>query len=151
VNCLGAYALTKLLTPTIVSTAKDSPPGSVRVVWVSLSAAKSFSPKNYLQNVERTETLAALDTYGLSKLSNYLHGVEFANRHRADGVLSVPLNPGALDSELWREQSALTTAFLRATFAASHRIQRVHVPVCRHLARDHAQKLGNLWLILPVP
>ncbi|KAI8630244.1 NAD(P)-binding protein [Xylariaceae sp. FL1651] len=115
VNCLGNFALTKFLTPTIISTAKTSPPGSVRVIWVSSSAAENFSPQNYLESVEQVEKLGAVGKYFLSKLGNYLHGAEFATRHREDGVLSVPLNPGALDSDLWREQSYLTTAFLRAT------------------------------------
>ncbi|KAI3321847.1 NAD(P)-binding protein [Xylariaceae sp. AK1471] len=115
VNCLGTFALTKLLTPTVVSTAKTSPPGSVRVIWVSSSAGEIFSPKNYVENAKRADTLWAFGQYSLSKLGNYLHGAEFANRYRADGVVSVPLNPGALDSDLWREQNSLTKTFLRVT------------------------------------
>lgn len=58
---------------------------------------------------------SALDKYGYSKLGNYLHAAEFAARHRDDGVLSVSLNPGALDSEFWRSQRGITTAVLRST------------------------------------
>ncbi|TGJ81255.1 hypothetical protein E0Z10_g7513 [Xylaria hypoxylon] len=115
VNCLGTFALTKLLTPTIVSTAKTSPPNSVRVIWVSSNAAEGFSPKNYVHNVENAENLTAVGKYFSSKLGNYLHAAEFANLYRADGVLSVPLNPGALDSELFREQVSLIKSFLRVT------------------------------------
>jgi NAD(P)-dependent dehydrogenase (short-subunit alcohol dehydrogenase family) len=115
VNCLGTFALTKLLTPTVVSTATTSPPGTVRVVWVSSSAAEAWSPKDYVENAKRADTLWAFGQYSLSKLGNYLHGAEFASRHRADGVVSMPVNPGALDSELWREQNFLTKTFLRMT------------------------------------
>ncbi|KAI0205204.1 hypothetical protein F4808DRAFT_410924 [Astrocystis sublimbata] len=115
VNCLGTFALTKLLTPTIVSTAKTSPPDSVRVVWLSSSAAEAFSPKNFVKSVENAETMTQTGKYFASKLGNYLHANEYATRHKADGVVSVPLHPGALDSELWREQTSLTKSFLRAT------------------------------------
>ncbi|KAI0805877.1 hypothetical protein GGR55DRAFT_653819 [Xylaria sp. FL0064] len=115
VNCIGTFALTKLLTPTIVSTAKTSPPNSVRVIYVSSNASEGFSPKNYVDNVEHAENLTAVGKYFSSKLGNYLHAAEFANRHKADGVVSVPLNPGALDSELWREQVSPVKWFLRAT------------------------------------
>ncbi|KAI1824177.1 hypothetical protein F4861DRAFT_539350 [Xylaria intraflava] len=115
VNCLGSFALTKLLTPTIVSTAKAAPRGSVRVIWVSSSAAESLNPANYMQSVENAANLTAVGQYFSSKLGNYLHGAEFASRHRADGVISIPLNPGALDSELWREQSSVVKSFLQTT------------------------------------
>ncbi|KAI1305624.1 hypothetical protein F5Y03DRAFT_355353 [Xylaria venustula] len=115
VNCLGTFALTKLLTPTIVSTAKTSPPNSVRVIYVSSNAAEGFSPKNYVQNVEHAENLTAVGKYFSSKLGNYLHAAEFAHRYKKDGVVSVPLNPGALDSDLWREQFSVVQSILRAT------------------------------------
>jgi hypothetical protein len=41
--------------------------------------------------------------YGVSKAGNYLHGVVFARRYKADGVLSVPLNPGNLRLDLYRD------------------------------------------------
>ncbi|KAF2963622.1 hypothetical protein GQX73_g9956 [Xylaria multiplex] len=115
VNCLGSFALTKLLTPTIISTAKISPPNSVRVIWVSSNASEGFTPKNFVHNIAHAENLTAVGKYFSSKLGNYLHGAEFANRHMADGVVSVSLNPGALDSDLWREQRSLVQSFLRAT------------------------------------
>ncbi|KAI1108111.1 hypothetical protein F5Y14DRAFT_437401 [Nemania sp. NC0429] len=116
VNCVGTFAFTQLLTPTIVATAKaSSAPGSVRVVWVSSNAAEAFSTNNFVQTVERAESLSAKDKYFGSKLGNYLHAAEYATRHRADGVVSVSLNPGALDSELWRTQFSLVRSLMRAT------------------------------------
>ncbi|KAI0871348.1 hypothetical protein GGS24DRAFT_471853 [Hypoxylon argillaceum] len=115
VNCIGTFALTKLLTPTLISTAKTSPPNSVRVLWVSSNAAEAFSPKDFVNKVENAESLTAVGKYFSSKLGNYLHSAEFATQYKADGVVSMSLNPGALDSELWREQTSLTKSFLRAT------------------------------------
>lgn len=43
-NCVAPFLFTKLLTPILVETAKTAVAGSVRVVWVSSSAAQRFSP-----------------------------------------------------------------------------------------------------------
>lgn len=115
VNCVGTFALTKYLTPSLVATAKISPPNTVRVVWVSSSAAEGTSPKDFMDNVERIEEKRSYTQYFVSKLGNYLHATEFAARHRADGVLSVPLNPGHLDSDFWRTQGPITSCLLRKT------------------------------------
>lgn len=44
------------------------------------------------------------ERYWLSKVGNWAHGVEYALRHKTDGVLSVPINPGNLQSDLYRDQ-----------------------------------------------
>ncbi|KAI1125979.1 hypothetical protein F5Y10DRAFT_245838 [Nemania abortiva] len=156
VNNLGPFAFTKLLTPTIVATVKKSPPTSVRVIWVSSNAAEAYSPKDFVKKVEHAENMTAVGKYFSSKLGNYLHAAEFANRYRADGVISVPLNPGALDSDLWREQTSLMQSFLRATL--------LHPPVygaytCLYAAFSpeitlensgtHVAPWGQLWEVLP--
>jgi hypothetical protein len=40
-------------------------------------------------------------------VGSYFHAVEFAKRYRADGVVSLSLDPGMLDSDLYRHQSAV--------------------------------------------
>jgi NAD(P)-dependent dehydrogenase (short-subunit alcohol dehydrogenase family) len=115
VNCIGTFAFTELLTPTLVSTAKISPPNTVRVVWVSSSASEAVSPKGFVENLPQIEEKNSFHQYCVSKLGGYLYGTEFANRYRADGVISVPLNPGNLDSDFWRTQGPLTTWILRKT------------------------------------
>lgn len=57
----------------------------------------------------------ALIRYTISKAGNYLHGVEYAKRYKADGVVSVALSPGNLDSDLYREQGAIFGFILRHT------------------------------------
>lgn len=115
VNCIGSFALTRYLTPTLVETAKTSPANSVRVVWASSSAAEGISPKGFVENLETIHQKSTMQQYFFSKLGNYLHSTEYAARHKADGVLSFSLNPGNLDSELWRTQGPWMRYLLRKT------------------------------------
>lgn len=110
VNVLGTFLLTKLLTPKLVETAKNEPPNTVRIVWVSSlglelvgEEGKGLSPE-YL---EYWPALSPMERYGMSKAGNWLYAVEFARRHAADGVVSVPCNPGHLKSDLYRDGSAI--------------------------------------------
>ncbi|KAJ4422057.1 short-chain alcohol dehydrogenase [Gnomoniopsis sp. IMI 355080] len=115
VNCLGPFGFTNFLAPTLVATAKVSPRGFVRVVWVSSSASEAFRPNHLMETLPKIGEAGEMDKYSISKLGNYLHATEFAARYKADGVLSIPLNPGALDSDFWRSQGGITTAILRKT------------------------------------
>jgi retinol dehydrogenase 12 len=115
VNCLGPFLLTKLLSPTIVSTAKASPPNTVRVVWTASSAAEATTPKGYMDNLDYHKDQGAFRKYCVSKMGNYFHSSEYAQRYSADGVTSVSLNPGNLDSDLWRTQGPLMAWLLRKT------------------------------------
>ncbi|KAK8070506.1 short-chain dehydrogenase [Apiospora hydei] len=127
VNNVGTFLLTKLLTPLLAATARrereeaQQHPASVRVVWVSSSAAEAPpSPKGGvpLDNLDYHEPRSWFAQYCISKAGNYLHSAEFARRHGGvgpnnDGILSVALNPGNLDSELWRTQGVLVRKFLQ--------------------------------------
>ena len=57
--------------------------------------------------------MSPLERYGLSKAGNWLHGVECAKRYADDGVLSFPINPGHLRSDLYREGGTLLKFALR--------------------------------------
>lgn len=118
VNNIGTFMFTKLLTPILVATAKTEPPSTVRVVWVSSSAAESGSPRPGgvdMDNLDYHKRQFAIIRYAISKAGNYLHAAEYAKRYKAHGVVSVSLNPGNLDSELYREQWALLGFILRHT------------------------------------
>ncbi|PBP22433.1 short chain dehydrogenase reductase [Diplocarpon rosae] len=93
-NNLAPFLFTKLLTPLLQSTAKISPPGSVRVVWVSSSAAKNFSPKGGLDvaNLDYHVDKGAWHKYGVSKAGNIYHSKEYARRYGKDGIISVVKN-----------------------------------------------------------
>ncbi|KAF7559749.1 hypothetical protein G7046_g4417 [Stylonectria norvegica] len=115
VNCIGTFAFTQQLTPTLVSTAKASPPGTVRVVWASSTAALATPTKDYMKRIESVKEESSFEQYCLSKLGNYFYATEFASRYRADGIISIPLNPGNINSEFWRTQGALMLWVLRRT------------------------------------
>ncbi|KAK0621012.1 short chain dehydrogenase reductase [Immersiella caudata] len=121
-NCLGPFLLTQLLTPTLARTAEEVPVGTVRVVWVASMAAELYSVKD---GVDMSNLAAkgyirepgAMEKYGISKAGNYFHSVEYARRHKKDGIVSVAINPGNLDSDLYRsvdDQSGFQRLGLRA-------------------------------------
>ncbi|KAI0596494.1 putative short-chain dehydrogenase [Biscogniauxia sp. FL1348] len=108
INCLGTFALTKLLTPILISTAQAEKPSSglVRVIWVSSSGTEITGEKSVgiqIDNLDYHIEKPYLYKYGVSKTGNWMHGVEYAERHRADGIISIPLNPGNLASDLYRD------------------------------------------------
>lgn len=109
VNCVGTFLFTKLLTPILTTTAKSEPQSSVRVIWVSSSGAEIAGEKSvglHMDNLDYHIEKPPLYKYAISKVGNYLHGVEFAKRCKADGVISIPMNPGNLASDLYREQTS---------------------------------------------
>jgi NAD(P)-dependent dehydrogenase (short-subunit alcohol dehydrogenase family) len=105
INCVGQFALTKLLTPALTAAVGTAPAGSVCVVWVSSSAAEAVSPKNFVSSLDRIESKSIMEQYGTSKLGNFLQAIEYAARHKKDGVVSVALNPGNLETEFLNEQN----------------------------------------------
>lgn len=112
VNALGSFLLSQLLTPILTETARSEPAGTVRVVWVASSAAEMFAEERV---GVRPETLSpeaqgsrtGLERYWQSKVANWAHATEYARHHRADGVVSVAVNPGNLQSDLYRNQGFL--------------------------------------------
>ncbi|KFA63727.1 hypothetical protein S40285_09126 [Stachybotrys chlorohalonatus IBT 40285] len=113
VNCVGPFLFTKLLSPTIAATAKTSPASSVRVVWVSSSAINGINAKGYMNNLDYHADKSIFHKYAVSKVGNYFHATEYAARYKQDGIVSVSLNPGNLDSDLWRTQGAFVHWLLR--------------------------------------
>ncbi|RYP83763.1 hypothetical protein DL769_001295 [Monosporascus sp. CRB-8-3] len=119
INNVGTFLFTKLLTPILAATAKAEPPGVVRVVWVGSSAGETpFAPKGGvpMDNLDYHKDLGWFPKYCISKAGNYLQGTEYARRHKADGIISIPLNPGHLDSDLWRNQPYLVRKLLKWFF-----------------------------------
>ena len=115
VNIMGPFLFTKLLTPTLVSTAQSEPAGTVRVVWVCSLGTEVTGEKSVgisLDYLNYWPALTPLERYGVTKAGNWLHGVEFARRHEADGVISVCCNPGHLRSDLYRDGGTIFKAVL---------------------------------------
>ncbi|ROV98388.1 hypothetical protein VMCG_07206 [Cytospora schulzeri] len=109
VNGLGTFLLSQLLTPTLIATARSEPPSTVRIVWTASSAAEIFAEEKIgvrpeTLSVAAQEKRNGFQRYWFSKIANWAHATEYAQRHQADGVVSVSLNPGNLQSDLYRDQ-----------------------------------------------
>ena len=110
VNCVAAFLFAKLLTPILAATASSQPPNTVRVVWLSSFAMEMYAHKAIgisTDNLDFHEPASADIRYSLSKAGVWALGVEYARRHQADGIVSVPINPGNGKSELFRHSSPL--------------------------------------------
>jgi NAD(P)-dependent dehydrogenase (short-subunit alcohol dehydrogenase family) len=105
-NCLGHYLFTQLLLPSLQSAAKDSPPGSVRVVWTSSQVVDLSAPTSGFSISDLTNAANTQDTnYVLSKTGNWFLANELALQVKKDGILSLTQNPGALKTNLLRDRS----------------------------------------------
>lgn len=89
-NNIGHFLFTKLLYPTLKETSKISPAASVRVVWVSSTAAlRAPNPAFDISNMDYHIDESAAKKYARSKAGNVLHACEFARRSKADGIISL--------------------------------------------------------------
>ena len=86
VNSLGTFLFTQLLYPTMVTTALAAPTNSVRVVWVSSSAA-SGAPKPPIdfKNMDYKTEEGEWRKYERSKVGTILLACEFARRSEREG------------------------------------------------------------------
>ncbi|TVY91721.1 putative oxidoreductase [Lachnellula willkommii] len=122
-NNLAPFLFTKLLTPILIKTAKSAPTGTVRVVWVSSSAAENFSPRGGVEinNLDYKRDQRPSTKYGISKAGNIFQATEYAKNHGNEGIISVALNPGNLKSELARHTSSFIQFILNLiTYTAIH-------------------------------
>ncbi len=104
-NHLAHFYLMRLLTPILLKTA-DSTGKPSRFISLSSCAASTPSKRAghadiYFDDMmwEKTE-YAEIKAYQQSKLANYLHAMEAANRYPADKLISVAIHPGWVQSNL---------------------------------------------------
>jgi retinol dehydrogenase-12 len=155
VNNVGTYMFTKLVTPALVAAAAAAaaaePPssGSVRVVWVSSSAAEMpVAPTGGvdMDNLDYHNDKLWLTKYAVSKAGNYLHSAEYARRHKPDGIVSVALNPGNLDSELWRTQASVARTLL-SRFFLHDPIYGAYTELFAALSPDVGLENTGAWIV----
>ncbi|KAH9932806.1 NAD(P)-binding protein [Epithele typhae] len=103
VNVLGHFYFTELLLPLLAAGAKSSPDHHSRVITTSSSGAypgkidfDTFKDSKHRRKVH-PELL-----YFNSKLGNTVVAHQAALRYADMGIISIALNPGNLDSELYR-------------------------------------------------
>ncbi|KAJ7097006.1 NAD-P-binding protein [Mycena crocata] len=114
-NVLGHFYLTKLLLPTLISTAAKKEP--TRVINTSSFASTASGLRNGIDFNWVKDTPARLKVaprilYAQSKLGNVLFSNELHRRYFAQDIVSVSLHPGNLKSELARHHGGLFTAVL---------------------------------------
>jgi len=100
-NNLAPFLFTELLHPIMKQTAQTAPKNSVRVIWVSSSAAQYASrPAIDLSNMDYKREEGIWPKYIRSKAGNVLHSAEFARRTKGEGIISLSLNPGNFSTNL---------------------------------------------------
>ncbi|KAI9570103.1 hypothetical protein HD554DRAFT_2087070 [Boletus coccyginus] len=109
-NVLGHFYLTKLLLPTLVSTARSSPEGNVRVVNTA-SAAHWFGKLQFETFMDGPKRRAdhTFRLYAQSKTGNITFSAELHRRYHDQGIVSTALHPGIIRTELTRH----CTSFLQ--------------------------------------
>ncbi|KAK3307450.1 uncharacterized protein B0T15DRAFT_554235, partial [Chaetomium strumarium] len=117
VNYIETLLFIKLLTAVLATTAKSrTGPGIVRVVWLSSFALELFAQPNVgvaLDNLDYHVPKPGQERYGISKVGVWALAVEYARRHRNDGIVSVAINPGNPTSELPRHQGVVLKTVAR--------------------------------------
>lgn len=102
-NCLGHYLLTQLLLPTLLHTAKNASPASVRVIWTSSIAVDVSAPKCGIDISSLTNPYPDQQkNYVTSKTGNWFLANALAAQVGSKGILSVTQNPGNLKTQLVR-------------------------------------------------
>lgn len=103
-NCLGHFLLTNLLLPVLLKTAKSSPKGSVRVIFVSSGVIDMNGPPGGLSLAELVPGNFSKDitrNYSASKAGNWFLASEYNKRTKKDGLICIAQNPGTLRTTGW--------------------------------------------------
>jgi len=105
-NVIGHFYFTKLLIPTLLETAKNSPPKSVRVIHTS-SVAHYFVRSQILdfasfKDGPQRDKYNRSELYMQSKFANIIVSNEMHRRFADQGLVSISLNPGNINTELYR-------------------------------------------------
>ncbi|KAG5361666.1 putative oxidoreductase [Yarrowia sp. C11] len=112
-NVVGHQALMKCLDPVVIKTAHNSPPGSVRIVWVSSSAVIFFKGHGGINfediNHEKSQP-GDMQLYSQSKIGNAYQAYLWSKYHPDSGVVSVSVDPGNLRSNIGRSADQRLTS-----------------------------------------
>lgn len=117
VNNLGHFLLTYFLRPALETAANIAPKNSVRVIWVSSSAADAApNPAIDLTNMDYHRDEGAWMKYCRSKAASVVHSAEFVRRTKGTGFISLVSTSRRI---LRQASSALTANSSLSTLAIS--------------------------------
>ena len=116
----GHFYFTKLLLPTLATTAHNIASKTVRVVnvssWGHFTGDLDF---NTFRDSPARKKRGTTFLYAQSKFGNIVFSNELARRYREQGIVSISLHPGAVASDLQRHmvrvewQSGFSTSHVR--------------------------------------
>lgn len=119
-NTLGPFLLARLLTPILSSTARRSPPGSVRVVWAASLLVETGSPKSgvrqeFIDDQESAKKMDYVELYSASKAASWFLSSELSRRQpRGEGAVAyVAANPGTYLTNMWQYTPWFLYIFLK--------------------------------------
>ncbi|KAI6135360.1 hypothetical protein EDD17DRAFT_1616263 [Pisolithus thermaeus] len=102
-HVLGHFYLTKLLLPTLLSTANSSPFGTVRIVNISSTAHWVGRLDFYtFKDTPKRRAQGTVKMYCQSKAAIVVFSKELHRRYGDQGIVSTSVTPGAIATELYR-------------------------------------------------
>lgn len=108
---------------------------------------EGLSPKDGvpIDNITYRTPVSNSAAYGISKAGNYFCSTEFARRYGQSGIMSVALNPGNLNSDLWRSQGSFMSWFLK-TFILYPVVYGAYTELYAALAEEVGSVNGG-WIV----
>ncbi|ETS73445.1 hypothetical protein PFICI_15050 [Pestalotiopsis fici W106-1] len=114
IHCVGALLFSELLVPQLKAAAVQGAPS--RVVWLTTVLVDTSAPKNGIEfPAVETGYEARMDNYAASKAGVWMLAREFARRHKEEGIISVALNPGSLETGSFRGTPSIMMFLMRIT------------------------------------
>ncbi|CCF45044.1 short-chain dehydrogenase [Colletotrichum higginsianum] len=114
INNLGHQLFTQLLTPLLKMTSQVAPRDSVRVIWVSSSAADGAPrPAIDFSNMDYHIEEGIWSKYSRSKAGNVIQASEYARRIGGSGIISLSLNPGNFVTNLQQNMPKMQLAMFK--------------------------------------
>jgi len=106
-NVLGPFVLTRLLLPTLIHTAKSSEGGTARII--NLASIAQFRAPSGGINFDNLSAGSSFQRYAQSKFAALVFTQELARRYTDSGIISASINPGNIETPLWRHQTSFFT------------------------------------------
>ncbi|KAJ7695648.1 NAD-P-binding protein [Mycena rosella] len=118
-NVLGHFYLTKLLLPTLLSTAKTAKTAKIARVINTSSLASESQPSsginyNMVKDSPARKKAGPIALYNQSKFGNVVFSNELSRRYADQGIVSVSLNPGNIKTELQRHLAGIVRMLINA-------------------------------------
>jgi len=125
-NVLGHFYLTQLLLPILLSSAKSSTDGHARIVNLSsvghigAPSVKSGGPVilDTLVDGKKRTKMGNMPLYYQSKAGNIMFSNALARKYASQGVVSIAVHPGAIDTELYSSSAAMAWVFKKTILSS---------------------------------